>query len=151
MGVVLDSEDGGPHFDLDGEDMTVDVQLMPSGDEITVRVGTVAGGFYRGIWAVPPVGAEVKVSVPDGDLAFQPVIDSWYSSGQLPEGIGEATLVIAAPPGGEIYLHDGSGTLDALVKKSAYEAHKHPTGTGPSGVADNALSSSSYTSVVKAK
>ena len=151
LGIVLASEDGGPHFELDGEDLTVEVSLMPTQTQLTVRVGTVAGGPGSGIWRVPPVGAEVLVAVPDGDLDFQPTLASWYSSGSLPSDISESTLVIAAPAGGNIYLHDGSGNVDQLVTKSAYEAHTHGSPVGPTTVADNALDPASYTDVVRAK
>lgn len=148
LGIVQAAQDGGVHFDLDTEDMTVEVQLMPSEVILTARVGTVAGGFGAGIWLPPPVGAEVLVAIPDGDLEFQPTIASWYSSGKLPEDIGATTLVIACPPGGKIFVHDGTGSVDQVVLKSAYEAHVHPTGVGPSGVADNALASTSYSQVL---
>lgn len=151
LGIVQAADDGGPHFDLDGEDLLVEVELMPSRVKLTTRVGTVAGGGGGGVWKVPPIGAEVLVAIPDGDLDFQPTIASWYSSGNLPSDIGESTLVVSCPPGGEVYIHDGSGGVDQLVTKAAYEAHIHSTGVGPSGTADNAMNPLSYTSVLKAK
>lgn len=151
VGVVLDSDGDGSHFELDDEDLLVEVELQPSGIQLTARVSTVASGPGAGIWRVPPVGAEVLVSIPDGDLDFQPVITGWYSTGSLPEGVAEDTLVIAAPAGGTILLHDGSGDAKELVFKEAYEAHTHPTAFGPSGVANNALAAASYTAVTKAK
>jgi len=151
VGIVLAAEDGGLHYDLDDEDLTVEVELVPSQTQLTVRVGAHAAGPGFGIWGVPPVGAEVLVTIPDGDLDFQPIISQTYSTGELPSDINPAVLVIAAPAGGNVYIHDGSGGVDNLVTKSAYEAHTHPTGVGPSGVADNALASSSYTDVLKAK
>ena len=151
LGIVLAAEDGGTHFELDDEDLMVEVELMPSQTQLTVRVGTVAGGGGGGIWKVPPVGAEVLVAIPDGDIDFQPTICSWYSSGQLPSDIGENTLVVSCPPGGSVYIHDGSGGVDQLVKKSAYEAHLHPSGMGPTGAPDNAAAPTSYTDVLRAK
>lgn len=147
LAIVQAAEDGGEHFDLDDEDLTVEVLLMPSETQLTVRVGTVAGG----IWRVPPVGAEVLVAIPDGDIDFQPTICSWYSGGSMPEDVSETTLVISCPSGGRVFIHDGQGGVDQLVTKSAYEAHLHPTGTGPSGQANNALDPNSYTKVLSAK
>ena len=151
LGIVRAAEDGGTHFDLDDEDLTVEVELMPSQTRLTVRVGTVAGGGGGGIWKVPPVGAEVLVAIPDGDLDFQPTICSWYASGQLPADIGESNLVVACPSGGNVFIHDGSGGVEQLVTKSAYEAHVHPSGMGPTGMADNATVPTSYTTVLRAK
>lgn len=142
LGIVLAAEDGGAHFDLDDEDLTVEVELMPSQAQLTVRVGTVAGGGGGGIWKVPPVGAEVLVAVPDGDTAFQPTICSWYSSGQLPEDIGESTLVIACPAGGNVFIHDGSGSTRRLAFKDELDAtnshidgHTHAGALGGTGSA----------------
>lgn len=151
LGIVKEADDGGLHFDLDGSDLTVEVDLMPSLTPITVRVGSVAGGPMMGVWGVPPAGAEVLVAIPDGDFDFEPMICSWYSSGQLPDDIGPTTLVIAAPSGGEVYIHDGTGGVDQLVTKTAYEAHLHPSGMGPTGVPNNATAPTSYTQVLKAK
>lgn len=151
LGIVQAAEDGGVHFDLDDEDLTVDVLLMPSEELITVRLGSAAAGPGWGIWAVPPVGAEVMIAIPDGDTNFQPMIASFYSSGQLPPGLNATTIVISAPPGGDVLIHDGDGNTDRLVKESAYKTHKHPSGMGPTGVADNSLDPASYTEVLGAK
>jgi hypothetical protein len=56
--------------------------------------------------------------------------------------------VIACPTGGKIYLHDGGGS-EPLITKSQFDAHKHPTGTGPSGFPDNAATSG--TTIVEGK
>lgn len=149
LGVVKAAQDGGQHFDLDEEDLTVEVELMPSRMQISARVGTVAGGSGCGIWKVPPVGAEVLVAVPDGDMDFQPTIASWYSSGQLPEDIGEDVIVIAAPAGGKVLIHDGSGSVQPLVTKAEFDAHKHPTGVGLSSIPDNAPITGTTTLEVK--
>lgn len=61
---------------------------------------------------------------------------------------GDVTLALT--DAGEVLVHAG-GTTDQLVKKTAYAAHVHPTGTGPSGVPTNAGSSTSYTDVLKAE
>jgi len=152
LGTVVADPDNAEDFDLDGEDLTVEVELHPSGTQLTVRVGSVAGGQGLGIWGVPPVGAEVLVAIPDGDLDFEPLIVSFYSTGQMPSDVGPLKIVISAPVGGEVYIHDGSGDVSPLVKQAAFDAHIHPTGVGPSDVPTNALPDSlSYTEVLKAK
>jgi hypothetical protein len=148
---IVKSDDNGSYYELSSEDVLVDVELQPSGTQITARLGTVGGSFGAGVWAIPPEGAEVIVIMPEGDLAFAPVIVALYSSGDVPAGMAVNTIVVACPPGGKILIHDGAGGTDELVKKTAYEAHIHPTGTGPSGIANNATAPASYTSVLEAK
>jgi len=158
LGLVQDSEDGSPHFDLDGEDLTVEVEFQPSGEQVTARVGTIGGTFGAGIWIVPPVGAEVMVMIPDGEIDFQPTVVGMTSSGSMPENVSENVVVIAAPAGGEVYVHDGSGPVEPLVKKSEYDslktyldAHVHPTGVGPSGPPSTPTPDAPGTSILKAK
>jgi hypothetical protein len=148
---IVKSDDNGDYYELTGDDVLVDVELQPQGTQITARLGTVGGSFGAGVWCIPPIGAEVLVVMPEGDMAFAPIIVGLYSSGDVPSGLAINTIVVACPPGGKVLIHDGAGGTDELVKKSAYEVHKHPTGTGPSGDPDNALSASSYTSVLEAK
>lgn len=133
LGVVKEAEDGGLHFDLDGEDLTVDVELQPSGTTITARLGTVGGSFGAGVWWIPPIGSEVLVAVPDGDIDFQPIIVAQYSSGSVPSDVEAGSVVIACAPGTKIYLHDGSGGADPLPTLNEFKMHTHPTGVGPSG------------------
>ena len=155
LGVVQAAEDGGLHFALDEGVMVVEVEFQPSGVQVTTVVGTVAGSFGAGVWAVPPVGSEVMVMIPDGDLDFQPTVVALTSSGSLPDGIAINTIVVAAPPGGEVLIHDGSGGTEPLVTKSEHESHTH---TGLLGGTGSALASTttpdssiSGTTVLKAK
>lgn len=150
MGIVIVPEGASSHFELvsNPPDVLVDVETVPDQLDLTCRLASFGGGANLGIWAIPPVGSEVMVAVPDGIINFQPSIIATLSSGDLPDGVGPNVTVIA---NGEVLIHDGNGGTDELVKKTAYEAHKHPTGVGPSGVADNALAASSYTSILKAK
>jgi hypothetical protein len=142
---------GSDYYQIDGADILVEVELHPSTARITAKLGTVAGAMGAGVWAIPPLGSEVIVAVPDGEMIFQPTIVALLPSGSLPDGISPTTLVVACPAGGNVLIHDGSGTAHQLVTKEAYEAHKHPTGVGPSGIADNATVPSSYTAVLKGK
>jgi len=57
------------------------------------------------------------------------------SSGTLPEGVAVNTIVIAAPAGGEVLIHDGSGATDALVLKSDFDGHTHAGALGGTGSA----------------
>lgn len=157
VGVVAVPEGESSHYELveeDGKlvDILVDVEFQPEGVDVTCRLGSPFGGPARGLWSVPEVGSEVIVVLPGGELAFMPSIVAVLSSGDIPNGGGEGpaagrTIIVDQ----EVLIHDGSGGTDQVVLKSAYEAHKHGTGTGPSTVADNAALASSYSQVVKVK
>jgi hypothetical protein len=57
---------------------------------------------------IPPVGAEVVLGVPDGELEGGAVIIACESTGQVPDGLGETAIVIVAPAGGQVLVHDGA-------------------------------------------
>jgi hypothetical protein len=147
LGVVVSRD--GSHYEISDGDVLVELDLMPGEQSITARMGAAGGGQGIGIWYIPPVGSEVAVIMPDGDFAFSPIIVGVLSSGSLPDGVAPGVTVIANTS--KVLIHDGAGGTDQLVTKSAYEAHVHPTGTGPSGVANNAASSASYTQILEAK
>lgn len=155
LAVVVVPEGESSHFELvedEGQvvDILVDVETVPDGADLTCRLG--GGAVAQGIYTVPSVGDEVVVAVPSGSIAFSPTIIALLSSGEVPNPSGQGpapgrTLVL----NGEVLVHDGTGSTDNLVKKSAYEVHKHGSGTGPTTAPDNAALSSSYTDVLKAK
>lgn len=156
LGVVLEAQDSGNHFDIDDNVISVEVDLQPSQEQITACVAAIGGSFGAGIYAIPPVGAEVYVLIPDGELDFCPVIIGLSSSGTLPSDIGVNTIVIASPPGGEVIIHDGSGSTEALVKKSEFDGHTHGPGSFEAGgdpVAGTSAGASSVTgtTILKAK
>lgn len=150
LGLVVqgDQASGGLHFEIEEDDVLVEVELVPNEERITARLGAPAGGSGIGVWAVPSVGTEVVVLIPTGDIAFMPCIVATLSSGDLPDGVAENVTVIA---NGQVLIHDGNGGTDQLVTKTAYAAHVHPTGVGPSSTPDNGPASTSYTQVLKAK
>jgi hypothetical protein len=155
MGVVFKPEGESSHFELVVEDgvlvdILVDVETVPEGADVTARLGGAA--LSHGIITIPAEGDEVALMMPSGEMAFLPVIVALLSTNQLPNPTGEGpaegrTLILNA----EVLVHDGTGATDQLVKKTAYAAHKHPTGTGASGVPDNAAAASSYTDILKSK
>jgi len=157
LGVVALPEGESSHWELveeDGQvvDILVDVELMPNALDVTCRLGNAGGGAGRGIWAIPAVGDEVIVAMPAGELAFAPSIVAVLSSGNVPNPSGEGpaagrTIIMDQ----EVLIHDGTGGTDQVVLKSAYEVHKHGTGTGPSSPPDNAAAPTSYSQVVKVK
>jgi hypothetical protein len=98
LGIVTKFDGETSHYELDGEDLLVDVELMPNREPVFCRMGTLGGGQFLGVWAIPGVGTEVLVAVPDGDLEMDPVIIACLSSGVMPGGaaaVDEQTLVIS--------------------------------------------------------
>lgn len=157
LAVVIQPEDGSDHYELETVggvvvDIYIEVETIPNRVPLFCRMSGFAGGAGAGIWTIPAVDDEVIVAVPDGEIDFMPAVIAVLSSRNIPNPTGEGpavnrTIII----NGEVLVHDGTGSTDNLVKKSAYEAHKHPTGVGPSDVPDNALLSTSYTDVLKSK
>lgn len=149
FGKVIRPEGVGPnepHFDLDGTDLLVDVEFQPTLIDVTCRVSAGFGGPQLGLWAVPPVGAEVAVVIPDGELEHGPIVVGILSTGQLPDGVAANVVVFA---GQEVLIHDGTGGAESLVRQSAYAVHTHPSGTGQTGIPNNAQTSG--TVVLKGK
>ena len=146
MGVVTKPDGEASHYELITEDgamdVLVDVVTQPEEMDLTCRL---AG---KDVWRIPNEGDEVVIVMPAGELAFMPIIVATLSTGDVPDGAAPGVTVIANT---EVLIHDGAGGAEELVKKSAYEAHVHPTGTGPSGVANNASAPTSYTEILKGK
>lgn len=148
IGTVTD-EGVDNYFSIEDGDLIVELELHPGGEQVSARMGVGGGGSGQGIWFIPPPGTEVAVLVPDGDLECGPIIVGIMSSGGLPDGVAPGVTVVANSS--KVLIHDGSGGTDQLVTKTAYEAHVHPTGVGPSGPADNASVPASYTQILEAK
>lgn len=124
LGVVTLFEGETSHYELEDGDLLVDVQLVPNGEPLLCRLGT-----GHGIWAIPPVGAEVLVALPEGDFEANPVIVGVLIS-SVPNGLQENTYVVQVPSGGTVKIHDGSaGDCKSLVTKEEFNAHSH-TGNG---------------------
>lgn len=157
LGIVLEDDGGGAHFEITEGEVLVDVELQPSEEEITCVVSSPVGGLGVGVFAVPPVGAEVIVAVPDGDILFQPTVVG-VMNGSAPDGLSGTTLVIAAPSGGEVLIHDGANGTEPLARKSDMEAlelhvdtHFHPAPLGPTGAPTVASPIAVCTSILKGK
>lgn len=155
VGVVTKQKTESSHYQLVEKggslvDILVDVELMPEGIDVTCRLAGGAGA--QGLWMIPAEGDEVIVMIPAGDISFMPVIVGMLSTYEIADDASQGpelnrTVIV----NGAVYIHDGSGGAEELVKKSAYEAHIHSTGVGPSGTPNNAASASSYTEILKAK
>lgn len=133
LGTVMDKQ-GGQHWDdHDGQDITVDVELHPSGVVITCRVCGFSGGADRGAWGIPEPGEEVAVLVPDGEPDAGGLIVGTASSGAVPAALARSTYVVRAPTviiqgatevhvqGGRVVVESGDVQLgaDGLVAAQA--------------------------------
>jgi hypothetical protein len=125
IGKVIDPDGNGQHFELVTNaggalvDITVEVELQPSLQDVTCRMSGFAGTAGAGIWTVPAVGDEVIVAIPEGEIAFQPTIIGVLSTRNIPNGGGQGpaaarTIIV----NGEVLVHDGSGGAVALALKS---------------------------------
>jgi hypothetical protein len=141
LGIV--GTDDGNHYSLSDGDLLIEVRLMPDGEEVTCRMAVAGGGAGLGFWYIPAKGTEVVVAIPDGEIEAEPAIVGVLSTGSLPDGIAEGTIVIAES---QVLVHDGSGGAVALALKSDVNQlrnevalHTHVTtavtgGGGPVGV-----------------
>jgi uncharacterized protein involved in type VI secretion and phage assembly len=155
LAVVVKRDGDSAHWEKHTEDngdtdILVEVDLMPTGEPLTVRLGAAAAGNGWGLWSVPPVGAEVIVAFPDGEMdGMDPVIIRVLSSGKVPDALDGDTLVLIAPKkiiiasqNDKTYVgsEDGTGTEPMVLGNSLetrlsdleakFVAHVHPfTGT----------------------
>ncbi len=128
---VVTADVGESHFEIRDNDIWVEVRLKPTDQPVTCRMSSIAGGPGRGVWMVPPVGAEVVVAFPNGKIDAGGIIIANLSSANLPEGVAEDTIVIVAP---NVLVYDTvSGNAKELPTMAEFKAHTHSTGTGPSG------------------
>lgn len=141
LGIVTKFAGESSHYEIDGEDIVVDVQLAPDGYPALCRLGVSAGGPGAGVWFIPPEGAEVLVCVPEGELEADPVIVAILSTGQVPDGVAPGVTVIAVPAGGQVLVHDGSASeavplatlADVQAVQDALDGHRHGPGTFAAG------------------
>lgn len=115
LGLVIESEDGGDHFDMDGEDLIVEVELVPSGRLMACRVMSSGGGPDQGVWSIPPEGAEVVVAIPGGDQSEGGVILGTLSTGAVPDGLSTGNVLVRAPSGGKVFVGQVADAEPALM------------------------------------
>lgn len=100
-GKVIKPEGASSHWSVDTTGgkrrLLVEVELMPSGQDITCKLATVGGGAGKGLWFVPAVGSIVRVQLADGALDGYPAIVAVEDCGAADSDItdGRALLVAA--------------------------------------------------------
>jgi hypothetical protein len=147
---VVVAGEGGPHWELSGNDVLVECMIVPGNAPCTARLG----GWLH---AIPPIGTEVVLEIPHGEFAAGPVISRVV--GLRPDGLNASTAVLLVPAGATLLVHDGTAAdalplatkadLDAL--QHAVDTHVHPTTGGPSGTPVAPMPQAAGTSVLKAK
>lgn len=158
VGVVV--KDGDTHFERDGLDIVVYVELMPSELLIACRLGSVAGGAGVGVYSIPAEGTEVAVGIPTGEPEAGGIILATLSTANVPEGVAETRIVVVAP---EVLVYDSdSGDAQALPTlvdvqriRDELDGHTHTylpgTGGATTTTVNPAVTSPDGTSVLKAK
>jgi hypothetical protein len=128
IGLVKPPPGGGSHYDVDDDvGVLVSVELQPEGQPVMARLGGLGEGGSNGVWRIPPLGSEVAVVVPGGDLDADACIVGVLASGGTPGELDGDTLVVRAPK--IVIIADGAvevgqaglGPLDGLVHGSAIE------------------------------
>lgn len=112
LGKVVKRDGESTHFEIADGDVLVEVDLVSdAGQPLTCRLGGMAGGAGTGLWRIPPVGTEVVVLIPMGELErADPVIVGTLASGTAPAGLDETTLVVLNP--GKVRIHATAGDVE---------------------------------------
>lgn len=122
MGTVV-ADKGGSHYEVRAEDSNnVDILvevLLASGEGVTCRLGGFAGGAGIGVWRIPPVGSEVAVLVPTGELEADPIIVAVLSANTVPDNLDADTLVIRNTKDIKLDTPDGTFILQGGTKRVA--------------------------------
>ena len=111
------------HYEIDPDiGVIVYVQLMPDEEPLQCRLGGLGEGVANGVWRIPPVGSEVAVCCPAGEIHNDPMIVGVLSSGGTPSELDADTLVVRAPKvtiiatGGAVEVgQKGLGPTDGVV------------------------------------
>ena len=117
------------HYDLEpdqsgtGTDVLVHVQQMPNGEPLLCRLAC------AGVWRIPPVGWEVDLIIPDGELEGGAYIVGAHSPGTVPAALDGDTLAAEAP---QVNVKATAG--DAVFEASGV-VHIAQTGATEQGVA----------------
>lgn len=87
IGLVVKRQGESQHYEIADGDVLVSVDLMPEGQPLWARLG----GKY--MWRVPPVGSEVMLAIPAGELEQMPTIVCVLATGEV-DGDLDADMVL---------------------------------------------------------
>lgn len=91
-------------------------------------LGALIGGPNRGVWHLPDIGVEVWIGFPGGDYEASPVILACLPSGGVPGDMAPGRVLVM---GAEVWIYDGTGTPEPVIRRTEFLAHDHPAGMGP--------------------
>lgn len=113
---IVQAPQGEQHFEVLADDVHVEVVTQPSLIPLTCRLAA-------GIWRIPDPGEEVVVLIPEGEIAFMPILVDVLSSGSVPttQGPAPSTSVLARP---HVLIHDGTGGAEPMVPLSQFNAFR---------------------------
>lgn len=98
LGIVFLPDGQDTHWEIDPDvGVLVDVLLMPDQEPLLCRLSGFGQGGSAGCWRVPPVGSEVAVGFPGGEINNDPMLLTVLASGGVPDELDEDTYVVKAP------------------------------------------------------
>lgn len=125
LGTVAKREDGKSFELLQGSggtvDVLVEVDLKPHGEQITARLAMAGPGV--GFWYIPPVGTEVAVLLPEGELDNDPMIVGVLSTNAVPATLAADTAVLVVPANLQVVATNGT-----ILQKAAGKITVQSTG-----------------------
>jgi hypothetical protein len=133
VGVVVKRPNDDAHYEIVKDsagnpvDVLVEVDFMPNAEPVYARLGALSGGAGAGIWSIPPVGTEVVLALPGGELDGMPCIVGRLSSRNIPGALDADTLVIINP----------KKVIIASQNDKVYLGSQDGTGCQPAAVADD--------------
>lgn len=88
-----------------------DLEVQVAAHQHQVEMVAVMGGLGAqgvGFWRIPDIGDEVIVATPD-DFEGDATIIALMSTGSVPGDLSPTVLLVRAPAGGKVHIHDGGG------------------------------------------
>lgn len=96
-------------------DLEIQVVTHQHQAPITAILGPLFG------WRIPLEGEEVVVAHAEGDFEGDAVIVAAMSSGDVPGDLSPTVMIVRAPPGGKVVVHDGAGAQSLATKQDVQE------------------------------
>jgi hypothetical protein len=120
-GIVWKPPDADNFYRIVDGEILVEVQSTPGKLDLTCSLSTVGGGSGAGFWAVPPLGTQVLVLLPDAAVDFAPAIVAILSTDGVPERAAAGRTVLVSKDPIEIIaptvtITDTEGGLELATK-----------------------------------
>lgn len=99
LAIVQAPEGSDTYYEIDGDDVYVDVALQPLGQPLRCRLGAAAGSPGGGAWRIPPQGTEVAILIPSGSFESDCMLVATLASGTAPANLNADDMEIVNPDG----------------------------------------------------